>query len=230
MSKRILVVAAHPDDEILGVGGTVARHLAEGDSCTLAILADVGSARYDEATIEAVRGSAREAARRLGVADLRFGGLVDQRLDTLPIVTITDWVSKLLHDVGPQWVYTHHRGDVNRDHRLAYEATLTAARPYSTPFVERILSFETPSATEWAGPHPDHAFVPNVFVDIEPQLDRKLDAMAAYSTELCSPPHPRSLDALRTRAAYWGSIAGMAAAEPFMLIRELARSDFPSDR
>ena len=227
MAKRVLVVAAHPDDEILGVGGTLARHLAEGDACTIAILADVGSARYDAATIESVRESAREAARRLGVRDLRFGGLVDQRLDTLPIVEVTDWVSKVLHDVGPQVVYTHHRGDVNRDHRVAYEATLTAARPYATPFVERILSFETPSATEWAGPHPDHAFVPNVFVDVAAHLDRKLDAMSAYATELCSAPHPRSLDALRTRAAHWGSFVGMAAAEPFMLIRALRRSDLP---
>jgi LmbE family N-acetylglucosaminyl deacetylase len=227
MAKRILVVAAHPDDEILGVGGTLARHLAAGDSCSVAILADAGSARYDAATIESVRSSAREAARRLGVADLRFAGLVDQRLDTLPIVEVTDQVSTVLHDVGPQWIYTHHRGDVNRDHQVAYEATLTAARPYAAPFVERILCFETPSATEWAGPHPDHAFVPNVFVDISPHLDRKLDAMSAYTTELCGAPHPRSLDALRTRAAHWGSIVGVTAAEPFMLIRQIERCDFP---
>ncbi len=225
MSKQILIVVAHPDDEILGVGGTIARHVAEGDVCSVAILADAGSARYDDETMEAVRACAREAARRLGVSDLRFGGFVDQRLDTLPISQVSDWVSKVLNDVGAQLVYTHHRGDVNRDHRVAYEATLTAARPYSAPFVERILCFETPSATEWAGPHVEDAFVPNVFVDVGAHLERKLHAMAAYETELRSAPHPRSLDALRTRAVHWGSFVGAEAVEPFALIREIRAGD-----
>ena len=226
MRRRVLVVAAHCDDEILGVGGTVARHVAEGDECALAVVADSASVRYDEGTVESVRDCAREAARRLGVSDLRFGGFPDQRLDALPLVEIVTWVEKVLRDVQPRVVYTHHRGDVNRDHQLVYEATLTAARPYSAPWVERLLSFETPSASEWSGPQLDLAFVPNVFVDIggEP-LERKLHAMAAYATELRDAPHPRSLEALRTRAGYWGSLAGMAAAEPFALIRELRRPD-----
>jgi LmbE family N-acetylglucosaminyl deacetylase len=224
MSKRILVVAAHPDDEILGVGGTIARHVSGGDLCAVAILADTHSARYDDETMEVVRRCAREAAHRLGVSDVRFGGLADQRLDTVPIVEIIDWVAKVLHDVEPQVVYTHHRGDINRDHQIAYEATLTAARPYSTPFVERILCYETPSATEWAGPHVEHAFIPNVFVDIGAHLDTKLNALSAYKTELCRAPHPRSLEALRTRAGYWGSIVNLAAAEPFALSREISRT------
>jgi len=224
-SKRVLVVATHPDDEILGVGGTLARHVAEGDTCAIAIVADAASVRYDEKTMEIVRGGAREAAGHLGVSELRFAGLPDQRLDTLPIVEITGWVEKVLRDLEPEIVYTHHRGDVNRDHRVVYEATLTAARPYAAPFVERLLCFETPSSTEWSGPHLEAGFLPNVFVDIGPHLERKLDAMAAYATELRDAPHPRSLEALRARAGYWGSLVGLAAAEPFSLVREVDRRD-----
>jgi LmbE family N-acetylglucosaminyl deacetylase len=108
---------------------------------------------------------------------------------------------------------------------VVYEAALTAARPYAAPFVERILCFETPSSTEWSGPHVERAFLPNVFVDIGPHLERKLHAMAAYATELRDAPHPRSLEALRTRAGYWGSLVGLAAAEPFVLVREVGRRD-----
>ena len=104
-----------------------------------------------------------------------------------------------------------------------HEATLTAARPYSTPYVERILCYETPSATEWAGPYVENCFVPSVYVDITAHLETKLMAMSAYTTELRPFPHPRSLEALRVRAAHWGSVVGVAAAEPFMLVREIQR-------
>lgn len=224
MSKRVLVISAHPDDEILGLGGTVAMCAARGDQVTVALIADGNSARYDSEKTEGVRASARQAARELGVSDIRFAGFADQRLDVVPVLQITQWIERLLQEVRPQVIYTHHRGDINRDHQVVYEATLTAARPYSSPFVERILCYETPSATEWAGPSPDTHFVPNVFVDISEHLESKLSAMAAYVTELRPFPHPRSLEALRIRAGHWGSIIGVAAAEPFMLAREIYRS------
>ncbi len=220
---KVLLVAAHPDDEVLGPGGTVARHVAAGDEVTIHILADHGSARYDEDRIREVRRAARAASNRMGVSDVRFGELEDQRLDMLPILEVTQRVDAVLQDVRPQIVYTHHRGDINRDHTVLHEATLTAARPYSAPFVKRILCYETPSATEWAGPYPESAFIPNVFVDISDHLETKLQAMAEYPSELGKPPHPRSLEALRSHAAHWGSVIGVAAAEPFMLVREIHR-------
>jgi LmbE family N-acetylglucosaminyl deacetylase len=223
MSRQILVTAAHPDDELLGLGGTVARHVSRGDQVTIAIVADKGTARYHDQVIQTVRQSALEAADRLGVSDLRFAGLADQVLDTLPILEITQWIEGVLRDIEPQIIYTHHRGDINRDHRIVHEATLTAARPYSAPYVERILCYETPSATEWAGPYPEDYFVPRVFVDITQHLETKLSAMSAYVTELGAFPHPRSLEALRARATHWGTIVGVAAAEPFMLVREIQR-------
>jgi LmbE family N-acetylglucosaminyl deacetylase len=221
MTRHVLIIAAHPDDELLGPGATIARHAAEGDTCTIAIVADAGSARYDEQTIERVRGCARRAAGRLGVSDVRFGGFADQALETIPVISITKWIEQVSDEVRPEWVYTHHRGDINRDHQLVSEATLTAFRPYAARYTKRILSFETPSATEWAGPYADHAFLPNVSVDVTGHLEAKLSAVAAYDSELRPPPHPRSIDALRTRAAHWGSVIGAAAAEPFVLLREI---------
>jgi LmbE family N-acetylglucosaminyl deacetylase len=220
---KVLLVAAHPDDEVLGPGGTVTRHVAEGDEVTILILADHGSVRYDEERMREVRRAARAASSRMGVSEVRFGELEDQKLDVLPILEVTQRVEAMLQEVQPEIVYTHHRGDINRDHTVVHEATLTAARPYSAPFVRRVLCYETPSATEWAGPYPESAFVPNLFVDISDHLEAKLQAMAEYPSELREAPHPRSLEALRSHAAHWGSVIGVTAAEPFMLVREILR-------
>ncbi|AUT00931.1 GlcNAc-PI de-N-acetylase [Nostoc sp. CENA543] len=225
MSKQILVIAAHPDDEILGIGGTIARHISQGDKVVIAFIADSGTARYEDETINLIKGCAIAAVSKLGIVetDIRFAGFADQILDTLPIIKITQWIEQVVQEIKPQIIYTHHRGDINRDHQVVHEATLTATRPYSASFVERILCYETPSATEWAGPYVENYFVPNVFVDISSHLENKLRAMSAYKTELRAFPHPRSLEALHTRAGYWGSIIGVAAAEPFMLVREIKR-------
>ena len=116
-----------------------------------------------------------EAPKRLGVLDVQFAGWADQKLDTLPILDITQWIEAILDGFRPQVIFTHHRGDINRDHRIVHEATLTAARPYSTPYVKRILCYETPSATEWAGPYTEDCFTPNVYVDITQHLDSKFE-------------------------------------------------------
>jgi len=223
MPRQVLVVAAHPDDELLGLGGTIAWHVSQGDRVVIALMADAGTARYEDETVQFVRRCALEAASRLGISDVRFAGLADQKLDILPILDITQRIEAILGNIQPQIIYTHHRGDVNHDHQIVYEATLTAARPYRAPYVERILCYETPSATEWAGPYAENHFVPNVYVDITAYLESKLSAVSAYTTELRSFPHPRSLEALRTRAAHWGSVIGVAAAEAFMLVREVQR-------
>ena len=220
---NVLVVAAQPDDEILGLGGTLSRHAAAGDDVTVLLLADHGSARYDDDRIREVRRAARAAADILGVGEVRFGELEDQKLDARPILEVTQRVEAVLREVQPEVIYTHHRGDINRDHAVVHEATLTAARPYSAPGVRRIVCYATPSATEWAGPYPESSFLPNLYVDISEYLETKLRAMGEYPTELRDPPHPRSLEALRSHAAYWGSVIGVAAAEPFVIVREIRR-------
>ena len=223
MNKTILVIGAHPDDEILGLGGTLARHRALGDRVIAGLVADVGDVRYKQDTIDLVRECAQRSASILGIESVHFGGFPEQALEQLRIIEITQWIELLIADTEPEIIYTHHRGDINHDHQLVHAATLTAARPYNATSVKRVLTFETPSSTEWSGPYPEYLFAPNVFVDITATLGQKLEAMAAYPTELRDFPHPRSLESLRARATYWGSQIGVEAAEPFFLVREIQK-------
>lgn len=223
MSESVLVLGAHPDDEVLGLGATLARHIARGDAVCVALIADGNPIRYDEELARHAHQCAREAASRLGVTEVRFAGMGDQRLDTLGIVDVTQWIEGVVRDVRPSTIYTHHRGDANYDHRVVFEATMAAVRPYNAPFVERVLCYETPSSSEWAQALPEHFFMPNVYVDITDHLETKLNAIAAYHLELRPYPHPRSIEALRIRAAHWGSVIGVRAAEPFSLVREIER-------
>lgn len=218
---NVLVVAAHPDDELLGVGGTVAAHVAQGDKVQLVIMCGGGSVRYVPEGSPSVRKEAERAAEILGVADLVLRGLPDQRLDTLPISQVAGEIESLFKSFRPDTVYSHFCGDINRDHRVLAEAVMVAARPYAAPFVREILMYETPSSTEWGLPQLSSAFVPNVFVDITNFLETKLRAFSCYSAEVCAEPHPRSLSALRARAQYWGSLVNRQAAEPFVSVRSL---------
>lgn len=218
---RVVAVVAHPDDEVLGVGGALARHASDGADVTVLVVADGATSRYPDAMLEALQIAGQRAALCLGSHDIRFAGLPDQRLDGLPLIDITQRVEALLDEVVPDVVYTHFPGDVNLDHVTVARATWTACRPYQRPGLNEILAFETPSSTEWGWPSLGDHFSPNVFVDVSETIDAKIAAMACYDSELRLAPHPRGLDALRTRAQYWGSIVGCTAAEPFMLLRSL---------
>ena len=218
---RVLVVAAHPDDEILGVGGTVAAHVAKGDTVQLAIMCGGGSVRYLPEGSPVIRKEAEQAAEILDVAELVLRDLPDQRLDTLPISQVAGEIETLVRSFRPDTIYSHFCGDINRDHRVLAEAVMVAARPYAAPFVQEILMYETPSSTEWGLPQLSSSFQPNVYVDITKFLDTKLQAFSCYSAEICAEPHPRSLLALRARAHYWGSLVNRQAAEPFVSVRLL---------
>ena len=215
----VLVVAAHPDDEILGVGATLAKHVDDGDEVHAVIVSEGASARYAGDEGSRLRAAADQSASMIGFASLTFLGLPDQRLDAGPVIDLTQAVEPVVQKMRPAYVYTHSHVDVNSDHGVVARAVWTACRSYASPFVERVLAFETPSSTEWAWPTADAAFLPNWFVDVSQTLPRKLAAMAHYETELRDYPHPRSLRALEERAAYWGSVAGCGAAEPFVLLR-----------
>jgi len=218
---RIQVIAAHPDDEILGVGGTIAKHAARGDCVQLVILCEGVTMRYLPERHSEVRQQSQEAARILGVQDLVIRDLPDQRLDTMALSRVAGEVEALVQSFRPETIYTQFGGDINRDHRTLAEAVLVAARPYSAPFVREILMYETPSSTEWGAPQLTPTFQPNVFVDISNTLETKLNAFACYTAEICLEPHPRSLAALRDRARYWGSLVNCTAAEPFTSVRSL---------
>jgi len=218
---RVLVVAAHPDDEILGVGGTVAAHVARGDTVQLAIMCGGGSVRYLPEGSPVIRKEPEQAAEILDVAELVLRDLADQRLDTLPISQVAGEIETLVRSFRPDTIYSHFCGDINRDHRVLAEAVMVAARPYAAAFVQEILMYETPSSTEWGLPQLSSSFQPNVYVDITKFLDTKLQAFSCYSAEICAEPHPRSLLALRARAHYWGSLVNRQAAEPFVSVRSL---------
>jgi LmbE family N-acetylglucosaminyl deacetylase len=216
---RVVAVVAHPDDEVLGVGGTLARHAREGAEVAALVVADGASSRYADRMRDELRIAGQKAAVRLGLREIRFADLPDQRLDSLALIDVTRVIDEVLDAWQPDVVYTHFAGDVNLDHAVVARATWTACRPYQRRGVRELYAFETPSSTEWGWPGLGDRFSPNSFVDITETLDAKVAAMACYDSELRTEPHPRSLEALRTRAAYWGSVIAMSAAEPFMLLR-----------
>lgn len=217
----VLVIAAHPDDEILGAGGTLRRHVLEGETVHAVIVGEGAGSRYEDDIARKLEKSIWRAAQEIGFASVRCEGLPDQRLDAMPLIEVTQRIEAVVDEVRPTIVYTHFPGDVNADHGVVSRATWTACRPYVCPQLKRFAVFETPSSTEWAWPTPESTFRPTSFVDISVGLDAKLRAMACYETELRDYPHPRSERALRERAAYWGSVVGRGAVEPFQVLREL---------
>ncbi|MGH9775339.1 MAG: PIG-L deacetylase family protein [Candidatus Acidiferrales bacterium] len=222
---KILVTAAHPDDELLGCGATVARLATEGHEIYFAILGEGLTSRHPDrqdaqaSQLEALRRSSRKAACTIGAKDVFFYGLPDNRLDTIPLLEVTKIIEELIEKLQPQVIYTHHEGDLNIDHGVVSRAVLTAARPIASQSVREIYAFEVPSSTDWAFQRCGPAFRPNTFVDVEKTLEQKILALAAYETEMRQFPHPRSPEALRATAQRWGSVIGRPSAEAFELVR-----------
>lgn len=218
---RVAVIAAHPDDELLGAGGTLARHVRDGDEVHAIVVADGAGSRYPAELISTLEKQANRAAEVIGFTSLQFLSLHDQRLDTVPLIELTQRLEGVLDEIGPGTVYTHFPEDVNDDHRVVARCAWTACRPYARPGLRKFAVFETPSSTEWAWPMPGTDFRPNLFTDVTDTLDVKIAAMECYASELRDYPHPRSSRALREHAAYWGSRIGRLAAEPFVVLREI---------
>ncbi|MWG36311.1 PIG-L deacetylase family protein [Halomarina oriensis] len=216
--RTVLCVGAHPDDEVLGAGGTLAAHAAQGDEVHVLIVTEGSTAQYDDPSyVERKREEARVCADRLGVETVHFGDLPDMRLDDVPHVEVNAVVEECVASVEPSVVYTHSRQEVNRDHHAVYDSTLVATRPDSG--VERVLAYETPSSTDWVGGGTD-GFHPTVYVDVTDHLDTKIAGFAAYESETRAFPHPRSEESLRARATMRGAAAGVSAAEAFRLVTE----------
>lgn len=216
--KRVLVIAAHPDDELLGCGGTVALHTAAGHQVTSVIVCEGESHRYGPEGV-GQKNHIQCAADALGVSDVRLLGFPDQKLDTFALTDIITPLEKIVREVRPQVVYCQYGGDVNLDHHHLFNAVLVATRP-TEPYIEAVYAFDTASSTDWAYPR---TFIPDTWVDIKDTLAQKLDAMACYESEVRDYPHPRSLQALEYRAKAWGNQALLDAAEVFMTVRRIAR-------
>lgn len=216
--KRVLVIAAHPDDEILGCGGTVALHTRANDHVTSIIACEGESLRYG---VEGVgqKQDTLDAAQKLGVKDTRLLGFPDQRLDTLGLTEIITPIERVVREVRPSIVYCQHGGDINADHQILFKALLVATRP-TEACLEAVYAFDTASSTEWAYPR---TFAPDTWVDISSVLEVKLAAMACYRSEVRDYPHPRSLEALANKAKAWGNQVCVDSAEVFMTIRRVLR-------
>lgn len=229
MNQTVLVVAAHPDDEILGCGGTMVRHAQAGDSVHVVIMAEGVTSRSPARDLDThqhqlrhLADIAREANRLLGAASVTLHGLPDNRMDSVDRLDVTKLVEAELARLRPAIVYTHHVGDLNIDHRVVHDSVVTACRPLPNSCVRTLAFFEVPSSTEWQLPTSGAVFAPNWFIDISETLAIKLEALRVYRDEMRPWPHPRSPEAVEHLARWRGATSGIQAAEAFMLGRHLA--------
>jgi len=224
---KILVIAAHPDDEDLGCGGTIARLAKEGHQICIAILGEGITARYperedaDRSLVKKIQNQSRQVAQILGAKEVLVDNLPDNRFDTIPLIKVIKRIEDLVDRMKPQVVYTHHGGDLNIDHVVVHRATLTATRPVQGSTVKELYAFEVLSSTEWAFNQFQTEFMPNVFVDISDTLRIKIEAMEIYKGEIRPFPYPRSPKAIEAVANSWGRVIGVNAAEAFELIRTI---------
>ena len=223
--KTILVVAAHPDDEILGCGGTIKRLVDEGCTAYTLILGEGITSRDEKRDrderileIEALKKQVREANRILGVKDVYLHDFPDNRFDTVPLLDIVKVIEKVKNELQPDIVFTHYENDLNIDHQMTYKAVLTATRPMKGECVKELYSFEVLSSTEWNYPL---SFSPDVFFDISDYVEYKKKAMEIYKSELNDFPHPRSLEGIDICAKSWGLKVGYTYAEAFKTVRVL---------
>lgn len=224
--KKVLVIAAHPDDEVLGVGGTIAKLSAEGVESHLLIVTDGSSSQYRDSDhlheiIEAKKLETKGCADLLGFKSIHYGELSDMKLDKTPHIVINQVIEKVIDEVQPDTVFTHFWGDVNRDHQEVYNSTLVAIRPVMGQVVRELYCYRVPSSTEWTPNKADTMFMANFFVDIEKYAEQKYKAFACYSTELREYPHPRSVQYLREADKAVGLRVGLLAAEEFVMLRKL---------
>ncbi len=223
--SKILVVAAHPDDELLGVGGTVRRLSDEGNEVYALIMAEGITSRSDKREesdfneLDALKEDSRKACETVGYKDVEFCGLPDNRMDSLDLLDVIKKLTPYIEKYSPEIIFTHHHGDLNIDHRITNEAVLTCTRPMLGEKVRKIYAFETPSSTEWNYNYTE-PFTPNVYYDITQTVDFKIKGMDCYKSERREYPHPRSGEALEALAKMRGSQCGFEKAEAFMLLRE----------
>ena len=228
MADSVLAQAAHPDDEVLGCGGTIARHADAGDQVQVLIVAEGATSRQEQRNrnqasdeISALAQAAQKVGAILGAKGVELLDLPDNRLDSLDRLDLIKKIELRIERHQPQVVYVHHAGDVNIDHRRLHEAVVTACRPTPGQPVRRLLSFEVASSTEWQPPGSAPAFQPNWFVDISAQWLRKREALEAYASEMRPWPHARSIQAVEHLARWRGAQVGVEAAEAFCLLRQL---------
>lgn len=226
-NQKILIVVAHPDDEILGCGGAIVRYTKAGDKVYCLFLGKGKASRNlgNRSSLEKEQGilekEARKAAEILGISEIFFKDFPDQRYDTVSFLEIVKAIEGVKNKIKPDIVFTHHQGDLNLDHQITFKAVLTACRPLKNETIKELYSFEIPSSTEWGIPKKKNYFIPNVFIDISDTFNIKIKALKAYKSEIRRYPHPRSLEGVKVLAQKRGIEAGLKYAEAFELIKSI---------
>jgi LmbE family N-acetylglucosaminyl deacetylase len=218
--KKILVVCAHPDDETLGLGGTLALHAKKGDKIMVLIFATGQFGRDDSSKgIEKRKNQCKNACSVLGVKKVKFLDYEDQALESVKLTELSSKIEEEIRNWKPSVLYTHFWGDTNQDHRRIYEAVLISTRPTSKYLLQKVVCFETPSSTDWGSK--SNNFHSNMYVNIEKTIKMKIKAFSHYENEIRRYPSPISKKSLLSRAEYWGSKVGISYAEPFIILREI---------
>lgn len=214
--KKILVIAPHPDDEVLGCGGTIKKYTKDGNEAFLCIITKAYTPDWTEKYLKDKVMEIKKSNAVLGFKKTYFLGLPTVKLDTIPQKELNDRISNVIKEIDPDILYIPYIGDLNQDHRLVFEACLVSARPFKNK-IKKILAYETPSGEAWGVNH----FVPTSYTDIAETLGDKQKAMACYKSELREYPHPRSSEGITVSAKKRGTESGLEAAEAFMVIREI---------
>lgn len=221
--NKILIVVAHPDDEVLGCGGTITRLNKEGYELYTLILGEGITSRDDKRSKEKrgreianLKEQAKKANELIGVKKIFFHDFPDNRFDTVPFLDIVKVIEKIKNQIKPEIIFTHYEKDLNIDHQITYKAVITATRPLREETVKEVYSFEIPSSTEWSYPL---SFSPDIFFDISETIDVKVKALEKYKTELKDFPHPRSLEGVKLIAKLWGMKLGLNYVEAFKCVR-----------
>ena len=217
--NNVLIIVAHPDDEILGCGATMAKHVKNGDKVKVVFLADGFSSRVNDINRYS---SAEKASKFLGCMEPVFLNFPDNQLDTIPLLDIVKKIEKSIESFQPSIIYTHHYGDLNIDHQLTHKAVITASRPRYKFTVKEIYSFEILSSTHWQSLSMGNEFIPNYFVDVNEFMDIKMSALQCYDSEIMDYPNARSYNAVENLAKFRGSLVGLRAAEAFVVLRNIS--------
>ena len=223
-NKKILIVAAHPDDEVLGCGGTITKCVQLGSDVHVVFFTDGQSSRQDDSIkinelIASRKESAKLASKILGIKSLQFGSFPDNSMDSVPLISLAKYLEPLVEKIQPEIIFTHYWGDLNIDHRLVYDAVCIVSRPQSKCPIKIVLCFEIPSSTEWKFQQPVLSYSPNIFIDITQYFENKILALGCYQNEMRNSPHPRSIDGIEALARWRGSTIGVNFAESFILGR-----------
>jgi len=221
MSRCNLIIAPHPDDEVLGCGGTIRKLSEMGEDVYVLVVSRGKKEMYSEDQILNIRNEARNAHKILGVIETRFLDFPAPDLDMVSIAEISIAISEVIWEYKIETIYLPHYGDIHHDHRVVFQSGLVAARPVNGNPVKKIFSYETLSETEWAPPLSDMAFLPTKFVNITGVFKFKLEAMTCFKSQLRDFPNPRSLKAIEAMANLRGSTVGFNYAEAFMTIRTI---------